>query len=204
MNRNAAPLLTSAQREDSQQQAPASAESSAMAERRADKLNLDTLAADLLGGNRPANTSLHRHAAGTHRKRMRGKLGKRIASLAALASAASGTGAAATAAAVAAAVEDAAEGLEFWAYVRGFEAGHTAGQSAAIDAAGREAIGRQLAALERQHSDATVNHAERMRRDFAVFAGLPESASWPQIRERAEALRQAATMFGKWMQEGSQ
>lgn len=165
-----------------------------MAERRADRLNLETLAADLLGGNRPANTSLHRHAAGTHRKRMRGKLGKRIASLAALAGAAE----------AAAAVEDAAEGLEFWAYVRGFEAGHTAGQSAAIDAAGREAIGRQLAALERQHSDATVNHAERMRRDFAVFAGLPESASWPQIRERAEALRQAATMFGKWMQEGSQ
>lgn len=141
-----------------------------MAERRADKLNLDTLAADLLGGNRPANTSLHRHVAGTHRKR----------------------------------IEDAAEGLECWAYVRGFEAGHTAGQSAAIDAAGREAIGRQLAALERQHSDATVNHAERMRRDFAVFAGLPETASWPQIRERAEALRQAATMFGKWMQEGGQ
>lgn len=173
-----------------------------------DKISLSTLAAQLTAqATGPAAVALAKHVGHTWRKRARRKLGREIgAHVEAACTAATLTVSSARLhraddpkiGSAIAAIECAAEGLELWAFLRGFEAGRKLGASEACESAAQEQLAAMRAAAMRQHSDGAVNRAEFWRQRFAALAGLPTTTTWEELRDLVEGLRATASLLERW------
>ena len=127
-----------------------------------------------------AAMALARHVGHTWRKRTRRRFGREVAKgidIIANSVTLQGVGG------IAESIERSAEGLELWAFLRGFEAGRKSGADEAGEAAAQGQLAAMRAAAARQHSDGAVNRAEFWRQRFAALAGLPTTTTWEELRD---------------------
>lgn len=168
------------------------------------KVDLLTLTASLKATTEgPAATELARHESHTGRKRMVRTFARDLAGyLCAVQRSGAGPASPDRAAidAAAAKIEGEAEGVECWAFLRGFEAGRKRGEADAIEAVNVRQLAEARTIAAREHSDAAVNRAEFWRY-FASALGLAETASWEQLRELFDSLRAAARVLQHWRSE---